>query len=410
MAIIGAIICDSNGSFDRIDEAGVTSEWFNAPENKNSFEMLSGMRAMGKPIDILTFHSGLPMIGGRTYEEACVDKSVIPSMLEGYISELRKAFHARKLDTGLSMAQSMLADKAPIEDVTGIISRTLDNINQHKIRKDESLYDIGTRIIDGWEHPENRGGIEPRWSGLSRLIGAFPDGSLTYLSGRPSQGKTTAATNQAGYNILRGIPTAMATLEMTRERIVKRMIAEIGEIPSMQLEFGGSKELIAKAKRTVDDFKKMPFYLADWPMDASQLRAWAKYEQRRHGIKMLILDRIELLRAPRGVSEADLFTKTSTNSILLQQLAKELGIPVIALSQLNRQCDIENREPELYDLRQSGSLEQDATIVLMIFRDLRDPTLTWFKVAKSQDTRTGRIPMAFKLDINRLVEDMSRYK
>ena len=409
MSVIGAMVSNPNRAFEFITENGVSSEWFNERINRELFDHLCRMRADNKPVDILTVNEGFIKDGVPVeYVEGCVDACPVFEFMQHYIEELETEWKKRKLATGLDVL-SRIANESSPDEVVASVHNLLDSIHQRQHIKSESLYDIGSRIIENWENPEHVLGVQPRWLGLERLIGRYPNGGLIYLSGRPSQGKTTTATNQAAYNITHDIPTAFATLEMTRDRIVKRMIAEMSGVATFSIDLGG-REFLPKIKETVEDFKKLPLYIADWGMSVDQLAAWAYAEKRRHGIKMLIVDRIELLRGPKGIRESDLVAKTSANSTFLQQLAKDLGIPVVVLTQLNRSCEIENREPEMFDLRQSGSLEQDATIVIMIYRDLKNQETTWIKVAKSQDTRVGKIPMKFVLDINRLVEDMDYYK
>ena len=409
MSVIGALIKEPNRAFDFITENNVSNEWFEEPLNRNLFDHLCKMRAEDRPIDILTVCDHTGVTAEETiHVEKCVDACPVFAFMQHYIDELETGWKKRKLTNGLDVLSEQAKESDP-DDVVASVHNLLDSIHQRQHIKAESLYDIGARLVDNWENPEHVIGVLPRWLGLERLIGRYPNGGLIYLSGRPSMGKTSMATNQAAYNITHDVPTAFATLEMTRDRIVKRMISEMSGVATFSVDIGG-REFLPKIKETVEEFKKLPLYIADWGMSTDQLAAWAYSEKRRHNIKMLIVDRIELLRGPKGIRESDLVAKTSANSTALQQLAKDLGIPVVVITQLNRACEIENREPEMFDLRQSGSLEQDATIIIMIYRDLKNQETTWLKVAKSQDTRVGRIPMKFVLDINRLVEDVDFLK
>lgn len=412
--VIGSIMMDAERVLNICRDFNITADSFYVPAHQALFNTMLAMNP--HHVDLLTLGEELSQkgtldkVGGHSFIERIVDETPTAAHAEYYIKIVSDRAVARRVLRTNEEISNRIYDGQPIEEVIMDIHKSLDFIHQHKQKKDEAFHEIGLRVLNEWEHPEARTGVITRWAGLTRTIGNMPDGALVYVSARPSMGKTTLMTNQAAFNITSNIPTGVVTLELTRDRLVRRMIGELGGIPTFQLGLGGSPNLLAKARATVDMFKGLPLYIADWSMDAGQLYAWAHSEKRRHGIKMLMLDRIELLKAPRGISESDLTAKTSINSTLLQQLAKELDIPVVVLTQLNRQCEIEKREPELYDMRQSGSLEQDATIVLMLCLDERDPTLTWLKVVKSQDTMTGRIPMRFIKDVNRLVEDMDYYK
>ena len=410
MAVLGALIFKPNEAFELINKHEVSSEWFNDPVNRSMFEHILTMRHLNKNIDILTVGYEFKRdIEHLRHVEECVNAFPSMAYLEGYIDELEMEYKKKILIYGLELLHNKAIESTPDETISGVHS-LLDSIHQRQHITEESLYSIGSRLVKQWEDPSRVLGVEPRWSGVSRLIGRYPDGGLIYLAGRPSMGKTTAATNQTAFNASRNVPTAFVTLEMNRDRIVKRMIAEMAGLSTFSLDIGDRPEFMPKVKETVELFKTLPVYIADWSMSTDQLAAWAHSEKRRHGIQMLIVDRIELLRGPKGIRDGDLTAKTSANSTALQQIAKDLNIPVMVLAQLNRMCEVENREPEMFDLRQSGSLEQDATIICIICRDLKNPGTTWFKYVKSQDTRTGRIPMKFLTDINRLVEDMDYYK
>ncbi|NNE52386.1 MAG: replicative DNA helicase [Sulfitobacter sp.] len=228
-------------------------------------------------------------------------------------------------------------------------------------------------------------GVSTGLTDMDKKLGGLHRSDLLILAGRPSMGKTSLATNIA-FNVAKSYKRGLTpdgnegavdggvvgfySLEMSAEQLAARILSEAAEIPSQQIRSGDMSE--AEFRRFVDAAKALeacPLYIDDTPaLPISQLAARARRLKRTHGLDVLIVDYLQLVRGT-GRSE-NRVNEISEITMGLKAIAKELDIPVIALSQLSRQ--VENREdkrPQLSDLRESGSIEQDADVVMFVFRE-----------------------------------------
>lgn len=286
----------------------------------------------------------------------------------------------------------------------------------------------------------NLSGLTTGLSGIDRKLGGLHNSDLLILAGRPAMGKTALATNiafsaaycckrDAGENAAAsgGAPVAFFSLEMSADQLANRILAEQSEINSERLRMGKIKQQefnqLARAAQNLHD---LPLYIDDTPaLSIATLRTRARRLKRQKRIGLIVVDYLQLLQGT-GRSNADnRVQEVSEITRGLKTLAKELDVPVLALSQLSRQ--VENREdkhPQLADLRESGTIEQDADIVLFVFREeyyheMRKPEdgsekfQSWLEkadrlrgraeviVAKQRHGATGTVPLVFNREYTR---------
>jgi len=248
-----------------------------------------------------------------------------------------------------------------------------------------------TRAVDMAAHAYQRdgklSGLATGLDDLDRMMGGLQPSDLVILAGRPGMGKTALATN-IGYNVARawqgqiGADGHMKTvnggivgffsLEMSAEQLATRIIAEQTEIPSSRIRRGGITEAdFERIKDISIELQSLPFYVDETGgLAVAQLAARARRLKRQRGLDLLIVDYLQLLQGTsRRASEGRVqeITEITTN---LKALSKELNVPILALSQLSRQVESrEDKRPQLSDLRESGSIEQDADVVMFVFRE-----------------------------------------
>ena len=239
-----------------------------------------------------------------------------------------------------------------------------------------------------YKDPDNLSGVTMGLKDLNRMLGGLHKSDLVILAGRPSMGKTALATN-IGFNAAlqwakdmeAGIPPEQSkgavvgffSLEMSSDQLAARILAERSKIPSESMRRGKLKEKefqsIARAAREIEE---VPFYIDDTPaLSIAGLRTRARRLKRRRGLSLVIVDYLQLMRGTgRGHSGENRVMEISEITRGLKSLAKELEVPVLALSQLSRMVENrENKRPQLSDLRESGTIEQDADMVLFVFRE-----------------------------------------
>ena len=235
-----------------------------------------------------------------------------------------------------------------------VLSQSLKNA-EAALKRDGSMVGISTGLID-----------------LDKLLGGLAPSDLIVLAGRPGMGKTALATNIAFSAARDGASVAFFSLEMSSDQLATRMMSERAEIPSEKIRRGEiSNKDFSKVVAASRDMESLRYFIDDTPaLAVSSLRARARRLKRQHGIDLIVVDYIQLMRGGTGRrSQENRVQEVTEITMGLKAVAKELNVPVIALSQLSRQ--VENREdkrPQLADLRESGSIEQDADIVMFAYR------------------------------------------
>jgi len=381
-------------------EDKVDPEHFYDPVHSRIFEIISTRIKDGKLASAVTVNTfltedeGLKELGGSSYLAQLMAGSVASSAIKDYSKLVYDLAIRRELiilgQEISSRAQSIKVDEQPEEQII------LAEQNLYKIGdsgKSETgfksfLKALGeaVQVANAAHHRDgNLAGISTGFIDLDKKMGGLHSSDLIILAGRPSMGKTSLATNIA-YNIAKSFKkndnadgtsetvnggiVGFYSLEMSAEQLAARILSETAEIPSEQIRRGDMTE--SEFRRFVEAAKSIessPLFIDDTPaLTIAQLASRARRLKRTHGLEVLIIDYLQLVRA--GSSRDNRVNEISEITQGLKAIAKELNIPVIALSQLSRQ--VENRDdkrPQLADLRESGSIEQDADVVLFVYRE-----------------------------------------
>ena len=381
-------------------EDKVDPEHFYDPVHSRIFEIISTRIKDGKLASAVTVNTfltedeGLKELGGSSYLAQLMAGSVASSAIKDYSKLVYDLAIRRELiilgQEISSRAQSIKVDEQPEEQII------LAEQNLYKIGdsgKSETgftsfLKALGeaVQVANAAHHRDgNLAGISTGFIDLDKKMGGLHYSDLIILAGRPSMGKTSLATNIAYNNAksfkkndnadgtsetVNGGIVGFYSLEMSAEQLAARILSETAEIPSEQIRRGDMTE--SEFRRFVEAAKSIessPLFIDDTPaLTIAQLASRARRLKRTHGLDALIIDYLQLVRA--GSSRDNRVNEISEITQGLKAIAKELNIPVIALSQLSRQ--VENRDdkrPQLADLRESGSIEQDADVVLFVYRE-----------------------------------------
>jgi replicative DNA helicase len=395
--LLGAILTN-NDVYDRISSL-VKPEHFFDPVHQRIFEIASARiqkNALASPVTLKAFFdedSGLKELGGPAYLVRLAGAAISAYAARDYAQMIYDLSVRREL---IQLGRDIAAQAARVE----VESEPKDQI----IEAEQRLYKLGEQgvaergfqsflkaVTDAvnvanaaYQRDGGLAGISTGLIDMDKKLGGLHPSDLLILAGRPSMGKTSLATNIA-FNIARahkrgrlpdgtegaveGGVVGFFSLEMSAEQLAARILSEASEVPSEQIRRGDMTE--AEFRRFVEAAKALeacPLYIDDTPaLPISQVAARARRLKRTHGLDVLIIDYLQLLK---GTSKDNRVQEVSEITQGLKAIAKELNIPVIALSQLSRQ--VENREdkrPQLSDLRESGSIEQDADVVMFVFRE-----------------------------------------
>ena len=324
-----------------------------------------------------------------------------------------KAVLRRLLDASQEIASACLA---PVENVAEFVAQAEIKISGAMEDRGGREFSLGElvppevqRVEALHEHRDQILGVPSGFTDLDRLTAGFQKSDLIILAARPSMGKTALALNIA-HNAATAktpVPVAFFSIEMSKEQLVRRLFASEGRIDASRLRTGRMQaEEWAKLNMAAGDLLDAPIYIIDRATVTSlEIKAQARRMKSRHGIGLVVVDYLQLMRDPRAKSREQEIARIASD---LKAMAKELDVPVLALSQLNR--DVEkrpNRRPKLSDLRESGALEQDADVVIFIYReevykkDSLDKGIAEVDVAKQRNGPVGLIKLTYLAEYTR---------
>jgi len=378
-SILSAMLIDPESAVGAIDL--LNPEDFYKSSHKYIFDACRGLQKRHDPVDIVTVtaelrkRKQLEQVGGATYVSYLVDETPMAVNLESYAKIVRQKAALRNTiricnDITKRCFEDSDDSELIIDDAQQKIMGIECGFGNDNIVK---LMDTTIGVIDDLEErSQNRNivtGIETGFSSLDGLTGGFQNSDLDILAARPGIGKSAMMINMATHQSERGIPVGIFSLEMPTKQLCLRALAGKGRIDSHKLRSGYFTREdwinITDAASGVDD---MPLYINDTgSLHYMELRRIARKMKQKLGIKILYIDYIQLMRGDtKGTRDQEIGSITRS----LKAMAKELDIPIIALSQLNRKLEERgDKRPRLSDLRESGSLEQDADIVMFIYRD-----------------------------------------
>ena len=359
----------------------------------------------------------LSNIGGTLFIADLTTRLLIhPDLLEEKCRHIHQLFMLRELKTlGERMMNYTIEPKADPFKITEEFEAKISAIVDISNEKIKSVGDIFTELLTEIKDVLDKGkptGVLTGLMNLDRQTGGWQNGNLVIVAGRPGMGKTATCLQFAKYPASIGLPVAIFSLEMTGQELVGRLASSETQISSTlinqkKLDRFQLNQLGANCMQLID----MPIYIDDTAgLTISDLKNKAKKLFYERGLKLIIVDYLQLMR---GEGEGNREQEISSISRGLKSLAKELNIPVIALAQLNRQCEARaDKRPILSDLRDGGSIEQDADIVSFLFRpemyrdvykngyelgsQIVDVTnLMLFDISKGRGLKTGEVPLKF---------------
>ncbi len=396
-------------------------EDFYRENNGQVYRAALDLFAAGEPIDNVTLAAQLQTmgmldrIGGRT-QLASMQSAVPTSANIEYYGRIikekaykRRLISARANIAGFGYDDGVEAEEA-INQAQSLVFGVADDRDQRELSK---LYDLlgpaMERISLQMESGQGIVGIPTGFHDLDRMTGGFKDSDLIIVAGRPSMGKTSMALNIALYAALEAKKSiAIFSLEMSKEQLTERLLTEQAQIDAQRLHRGLLSEAeFDRVSNALGPLGEAAIYIDDTPvMDELTLQLKARQAKMRHGIDMILVDYLQLMHG-RSRGDDNRVQEVSSISRALKGLARELRIPVIAISQLSRAPEQRpDKRPILSDLRESGSIEQDSDLVMFLFRpeyyksDER-PGIAEVIVSKHRNGPTGMIELKFRRDHTR---------
>ncbi|MDI6733899.1 MAG: replicative DNA helicase [Patescibacteria group bacterium] len=414
-SVLGAIMLDKNAIIKVADCLRPID--FYHPAHQKIYDATIELFEKGEPIDLLTVSHKLKSkkqlkeIGGADYLTELVSSVPTSAHVDRYAEIVREKRVRRDLIEASSQINEQALDHRDFETL-------LDNVEQKIFSiagtsRPQKFIQVKEELAEAYERLEklHRGekgglrGIPTFFPQLDNLLSGLQRSDFIIVGARPSFGKTTLALDIARQAAINGKIVGVCSLEMSREQIIDRIIASQAQIPLWRLRTGRLNDELefALVQQALEELSKAPLFIDDTPSpNILQMRSMARRLQIEHGLDLLIIDYIQLIN-PRTNSD-NIVQQVTETSRGLKALARELNIPVLAVSQLSR--DVDKREvkiPRLSDLRESGSLEQDADVVIFIYRKDREridipeeeQNIAEIIIAKHRNGPVGSIKLRF---------------
>ena len=384
-AVLGGLMLDNN-AWDNVADILVEEDFYRR-DHRLIFRAISHLANTGQPFDAVTSSEWLEQrnelenVGGLSYLGTLAKNTPTAANIKAYADIVRERSILRQL---IRAANEISTDAYQGEgrtsaDMLEHAEKLVFDIAERGARgrlEYQGVNQLVTRAIDTIEklfQLENPiTGVPTGFTDFDEQTAGLQKGDLVIVAGRPSMGKTTYAMNIVeNAAIKHKIPVAVFSMEMPGESLVMRMLSSLGHIDQHKIRTGKlSDDDWPRLTSAVGILSEAPIFIDDTAaLSPSDIRARARRIKREHGLGLIVIDYLQLMRSPVGAKE-NRATEISDISRSLKALAKELSVPVIALSQLNRSLEQRpNKRPVMSDLRESGAIEQDADLITFIYRD-----------------------------------------
>jgi len=419
ISLLGSLLLDGETMNAVVDT--LREEDFYKKEHKTIFNAILSLFASQKPIDTLSVantlkeHKKFEDIGGHSYLTSLVNSVPTSSNASYYAEIVRKKKILRDLiSVSHGISQLGYEESEDVDTLLDEAEKRIFAIGQHSLVK--GFASVGSVLDKAWERIENlhKGtgmmrGVPTGFKELDSILSGLQRSDLVVLAARPSLGKTSFAIDIARHvAIHEKIPVGIFSLEMSNDQLIDKIIAAEAHVNLWSLRTGRLTQNSGDFERINDalgELQKAPLYIDDQPsLNILQMRAKARRLQAEKGLGLLIVDYLQLM-VPRTSSD-NMVQQITEISRSLKILAKELEVPVLAISQLNRAVEHRtDKKPQLADLRESGAIEQDADVVMFIYREDKAKDNSERKnqadiiVAKHRNGPVGKISLYFNEEL-----------
>ena len=394
-------------------------EDFYRPEHKRIYAALLRLSNRGVPLNVLSVENELEKTDElkkvtHTYLFGLVNLEYTTARTEYYAGIIRgNAILRRLTEIGREITDEASNERDTLEKILEnaeqkILSVTLKSNRAVTERISDVLLAAFERIRYNANHPNETSGVPSGFIDLDRVLNGFQAADLILLAARPSMGKTALALNMAAQAARRKKTVVIFSLEMSKMQVGNRLLSTWSGVNSQYLNTGNlNDEDITALVQALDELSELNLYIDDTAgIGLLEMRSKARRIKHEHGLDMIVIDYLQLMQGGRSENRQQEISEISRG---LKGLARELNVPVLALSQLSRSVEMRaEKKPQLSDLRESGSLEQDADIVMFLYRDeyynrddADNENLAEVIIAKNRNGPTTSVRLQFNKDTMR---------
>ena len=414
MSLLGAVLIDEETLADISEH--VKPHDFYDKRHGLVYEAMMRLYERHKPVDLLTLteelkkKNDIETIGGSAYLTELTNYVPTAAHAEAYAELVsQKAIRRRLIKASAEISEMSFDEETSTEELLGQAEAQLFSVSDASLKND--LVSIESILTDSFDRMEelhrNKGqlrGVRTGYRDLDNMTAGLQRSDLIILAARPAMGKTTLVTNLA-YNVatIAKQPVLFFSLEMSKEQLVDRMLADASGVDAWNIRTGNlSDDDFSKLSDAMGEMAEAPIFIDDTPgVSVLEMRTKARRAAHEQPLGLIIIDYLQLMQGS-GKNDGNRVQEVSEISRGLKLIARELNVPVIALSQLSRSVETRSPQiPQLSDLRESGSIEQDADIVMFIYREAyynpetERENITDLIIAKHRNGPTGKVELFF---------------
>lgn len=413
-AVLGALMLRPTAIHDIIDM--LTADMFYAKKHANIFQCIVELSMKGEPVDVLSVASRmkekkqLDSIGGNMYLNELLGNVPSTVNVRHYGEIVHKKFVLRSLiDSSEGIANLAYEENdMDVAEVLDAAEKSIFKITSNMNTKGafvsikQSLIDTVEQIEYLRDHKDEVRGVPTGFPDLDNMLAGFQKSDLIILAARPSMGKTTFALDIARNVALSGTPVGIFSLEMSAQQLVQRMLSAESRVDAWSIRTGHglTPAHFTTLQEAASRLQKAPIYIDDQAGNSIvKMRSVARRLKSEHGLGLIMVDYLQLMTTSKN--HDSVVNQVTEISRSLKQLARELDVPVLALSQLSRAVEQRGGRPRLSDLRDSGSIEQDADVVMFIHREDRykemheKDNITEILIEKHRNGAVGMVQLLF---------------
>lgn len=404
--VLGSILID-NDALLQISEF-LRPEHFYDLNNAKVFEAMMKLYEQRSPIDIVTVAEKLKemkvikRVGGKAFLSRLANDVPTSANVESYGQIIKSLSAKRELISAAGrISEKSFDEGVPSPELLDFAEQEIFALSQKHLKSvPTSLKEVLTASFDRLDELQKMGsglrGVPTGFKQLDSMLAGMQDSNLIILAARPGVGKTAFGLNIARYvSVEKKLPTCVFSLEMSKEELADRLLVRQGLIDAWKLKTGQlTDDDFSSYSEAMGVLAEAPLYIDDTPgLTVTELRTKARRLQVDKGIKFIIVDYLQLMH---GMSRDNRVQEVSEISQGLKNLARELKVPVMALAQLNRQMESRGGKPKLSDLRESGSIEQDADVVMFLHREDEEVReMVTCSIEKHRNGPTGQFNLYF---------------
>jgi len=409
-AVLGGVLIDKDAINKAVEVLAEDGSDFYHPAHAKLFRAMSALFKKNTPVDEITLtdifkdSDVLTSVGGISYIGELVDS--IPTAANiSYYAKIVKKFSVKRnlLLKAMTIIDDITGGQVPLEEIIDKAQRDILSVSISTVAPYDHIKDLAIEVHEEMKrlHASGAGqylsGLSTGFLFLNSVLGGLQKSDLIVVAGRPSQGKSAIVMQMASHIALQGYKVGIFPVEVGKKQLVKNILACQGRMNTNRFRDGDFKDL-QKLERVVNTIRATNIFIDDVPRSSVEIRQQARKMKREHGLDVIFIDHLQAMREKGRFDNRNTETDFMVNG--LKDMAKELDIPVVLTSQLNREC--EKRippKPRLSDMRESGAIEQVADIIMSIYRpeyydkDTKDKGIAEIELLKNRNGALGEFSL-----------------